>query len=340
MRPTFVDPGRQADLDRDGFVVIPFLPLDEVDHLLATFDRLGPGPGDVQKACESSFHSHDRPYKLRVDGALRPLMTPHLDTVFDRQRALPFNYIVKWPGGLSGFGLHPDLSLVDERHHRSVEVWVALTPTTELNGAIWMVPGSHRWMPTLRGIHRFPNGYEGVAKRVIDRHAVPILLEAGEAVVFDHATLHFSPPNRTDRPRVVAISDLIPEEADHIAYFGGDDGDVYAYRIDDSYWTDNSPFTLWKPPPRSSLLGKVDFEFQTMTDERLDQLVADGLATESGVAPKGALNPAKAWCHRCGEVDFEGGPTTDRWIGNVTVLCAPCRDIEATMATTPGHVGG
>lgn len=339
MRPTFFDSALQSDLDRDGFVVVPFLDADEVASLLARFDELGPGPGDVQRACESSFHSYDRDYKLRVDAALRPVMGPRLEAMFDRQRMLPFNYIVKWPGALSGFGLHPDLTLVDERRFRSVEIWCALTRTTEQNGAIWMVPGSHQWMPTLRGIHRFPTGYEGVARRVIARHSVPILLEPGEAVVFDHATLHFSPPNRTDEPRIVAINDLIPEEADQLAYFGDGEGTIRSYRIDDTYWTDNSPFTLWKPPPRSSLVEVVDFTFDTMTDERLDRLVEAGLAVESTVGSKGALNPAKAWCHRCGITDFEGAPSPSRLTGNVTVLCPSCRESEIKNAASPDHVG-
>lgn len=338
MRPTFFDADYQSDLDRDGYVIVPFLSNDEAAGLEAQFARLGPGPGDVRKACESTFHSFDRDYKLDVDAVIRSIMTPHIDTMFDRQRKLPFNFIVKWPGALGGFGLHPDLSLVDEREFRSVEIWVALTPTTTRNGAIWMVPGSHNWMPTLRGIHRFPTGYENVAQRIIERHAAPILLDAGEAVVFDHRTLHFSPPNRTAEPRLVAIADLLPEEAEHIAYFGDDEGRVGAYRIDDSYWTDNNPFTLWRPPPASSLIEWVDFEFQTMTDEQLDQLVAEGRAIESMVSPSGALNPAKAWCHRCGEVDFAGSIPPSRHTGNVTVLCPSCTEVEATMAPTPSHV--
>ena len=155
IRATFRDPELQAGLERDGYAVVPMLDAAEVASLRAAYDDLGPTPGDPHLACYSSFHSFDAHYKERVDTVVRSALDSHLARVFDRQRALPSNFIVKWPGGMSGFGLHQDSSLVDETRFRSVEVWVALEDTNETNGQLWMVPGSHRWVHTIRGIHAF-----------------------------------------------------------------------------------------------------------------------------------------------------------------------------------------
>lgn len=339
MRATFRDPALQADLERDGYVSFPMLSAEEVEQLKASFVELGNAPGDPHLACHSSFHSYDRDYKLRVDTAVRSVLAPHLERCFDRQRALPCNYIVKWPSGMSGFGLHQDLSLVDERVHRSVEVWVALDDTTPENGELWMVPGSHAWIPTLRGIHAFPSPFDTVARRIIDRHSRPVPVPRGHAVVFTHAVLHFSFPNRSAEPRMVAITDLIPEEADHLHYFGDGEGHVDAYRIDDSFWTDNSPFTLWKPPPASTKVGRVEFDFQRLTDDDLDRLVAEGRAIQDEASPRGAINAGKSWCHRCGATGF-GDRTPDRWMGNVTMLCPSCQEAELQFAASAAHVGG
>lgn len=340
MRATFRDEQLQGALERDGFATLPLLSADEVADLRRTFDALGPAPDDGRRACHSSFHSHDGAYKRDVDAAIRAALTPHLERVFDRQRALPCNFLVKWPGGMSGFGVHQDLSLVDEREHRSVEVWVALEDTGPDNGQLWMVPGSHTWVPTLRGIHTFPSAFGGVAKRLMQRHSVAVPVRAGDAVVFTHAVVHFSMPNRTERPRLVAITDLIPEEAPHIHYFGNPEGGIDIYRIDDSFWTDNSPFTLWRPPAESQRIGVVEgFEFVALTDTDLDRLVAEGRARDGVDRPAGAPNAAVTWCHRCDAVGFEA-PSPDRVMGNVTQLCPSCESVEAAYAATPSHLGG
>lgn len=338
MRATFRDPELEAQLDRDGYAVVPLLGPDEVEHLRAEFHQLGPAPGDPHLACHSSFHSFDRDYKVSVDTAVRTALGPHLESTFDRQRALPCNFIVKWPGGRSGFGLHQDLSLVDESKFRSVEVWIALDDTSPENGQLWMVPGSHRWLPgNIRGIHAFPFAFEDVARRIIDRHAVAVPVPSGHAVVFSHSTLHFSMPNRSDEPRLVAITDLIPEEAEHLHYFGDGEGHVDAYAIDEQFWIDNSPFTLWQPPPASRRVGAVDASAQSMDDVMLDVLIDEGLARDETAGPRGAINAAKPWCHRCGSTDVHA--TVDRWVGNVTLLCDSCRRVELGFASSPAHVG-
>lgn len=336
MRATFRDPDLQARLEHDGYVVVPLLSPDEVAGLRTAYADLGTAPGDPGMACHSSFHSYDPDYKTSVDHAIRAVLDRHLESVFDRQRALPCNFINKYPGGMGGFGLHQDLSLVDESRFRSVEVWIALEDTDERNGQLWMVPQSHTWLPTVRGIQSFPFAFGDASRRIIDRHGVPVPVSAGTAVVFNHATLHFSFPNRADTPRLVAITDLIPEEAEHWHYFGDGDGHVDVYAIDPSFWVENNPFTLHKPPPESERIGRVDFEPRQLTDEDLDRLVAEGRAVETDFHPRGAINAGRRWCHRCGAT--MEGEAADRWIGNITLLCDDCRAAEVAHAPTAAHV--
>jgi len=176
-----------------------------------------------------------------------------------------------------------------------------------------------------------------VTRRIIDELARPVPVPAGHAVVFNHATLHFSLPNRSDRRRLVAITDLIPEEAQHLHFFGDGEGAIDVYDIDDTFWTDNNPFTLWKPPPAAQRIGVSTAPHRALTDADLDALLESGQATVTGETPRGAPNAAKAWCHRCGSTDLDVYPP-DRWVGNVTLLCEPCRAAEASIAPSPDHV--
>jgi hypothetical protein len=338
MRSTFRDPDLQRTLERDGYATVPLLDADEVAALRGEYEKLGEAPGDPHLACHSSFHSFDRTYKQRVDDVVRAALSPHIERVFDRQRMLPCNFIVKWPGAMGGFGLHQDTTLVDETQYRSVEVWVALVDTDERNGQLWMVPGSHTWLPTLRGIHAFDFPFRNVVDRIVARHSRPVPVHAGEAVVFNHAMVHFSYPNKSDTPRLVAIADLIPEEAQHLQHFGDGNGHLEAFAIDDAFWLDNNPFTLWKPPPASASLGEVEFDYRDLTDEDLDALVADGRAIDTGTPGRGAMNAAKPWCHRCGATGFEAY-APNRFVGNVSLLCPACEQAEVGHAPSAAHVG-
>ena len=160
---------------------------------------------------------------------------------------------------------------------------------------------------------------------------MPVPLKAGEAIVFNHATLHFSYPNKSETPRLVAIVDLIPEEAKHLHYFGDEDGKVHAYEIGDDFWVDQNPFTLYKAPSNGVDLGIIEFDPPVLTDDDLDRLVAEGRAVSREAQRRGAINPGRAWCHRCGTTEgMEGSP--NRWSGNVTMLCAECKAAEPVLA--------
>ena len=80
--------------DHDAVTVLERTNLRHVDP-----DQLGPFDAAV---ADLSFISLT---------AVMEVLGPHIDRQFDRQRKLPSNFIVKWPGGMSGFGLHQDLSL-------------------------------------------------------------------------------------------------------------------------------------------------------------------------------------------------------------------------------------
>ncbi|MGN6696469.1 MAG: phytanoyl-CoA dioxygenase family protein, partial [Aquihabitans sp.] len=301
MRSTFFDEAAQASLERDGYAVIDLLDADEVARLDALYDGLGQMPADPQEACIDTFYCPDIPYKNEVDAGIGAVIGPHLDRLFDRQHVLSSRFINKWPGENSGFGLHQDISLVDEREHTSVELWCALEDTDEENGQLWVVPGSHTWRETNRGIHRIPPPFWSVAERIVARHGVPVPLQAGQAVVFNHATYHFSYANRSDRRRLVAAVDLRPEEAEHLHYLspiGRDDINVYAIR--DSFWVDVNPFNVFEEIQGCEILDTIDYEVEPITEADLDQFVLDGRAVDHPAVMLGPIKPTRPWCHRSG----------------------------------------
>ena len=122
----FLDPARQAEYDTDGYTTLPLLEPDEVQALRDVYYGLGKAPGDPERACISTFHTYDAEYKQKISDGVHGVLKPHCDEIFDDYKCLPANFLTKWPGGMSGFGLHQDLALVDETQYTSAEIWVAL----------------------------------------------------------------------------------------------------------------------------------------------------------------------------------------------------------------------
>jgi hypothetical protein len=280
-RATFLDVAHQAALERDGYVHLPFLDPDEVERLRDVYAELGPAPDDARTSCISSFHTADRDYQAAVHDRISAVLAPRLAATFDRQSTLLAQFLIKWPGDGGEIPLHQDTSLVDEAAHRSCEVWIALEDTDDDNGQLWMVPGSHGWLPTIRGIQSwFHPPFDEVETRIRERHAVSVPMAAGDAVVFDHAVLHFSLPNTTTNERLAVITDLVPDDAPLVHYFGHPDGTVEVYEVPATFWFDSDIESFGRPPAQARRHAVVDASCQPLTDEGLDRLVASGAAVD------------------------------------------------------------
>jgi len=85
-----------------------------------------------------------------------------------------------------------------------ISAWVALDDAELDNGAMWMVPGSHRWgkIQTWSGENFVdPKCEPALLPEGVEVKAEPVLVKKGE-VAFHHCmTWHCSPENKSDRPR-------------------------------------------------------------------------------------------------------------------------------------------
>ena len=110
---------------------------------------------------------------------------------------LPFT-AVKSAGGGGAFHFHQD-NQYTRFEGPGINLWIALSPMTEENGCLHMVPHSH-WVGTLPSV----KDTEG---RVHESGITPmvtrsILMEPGDCVAFTRLTLHGSGKNTTEAPRV------------------------------------------------------------------------------------------------------------------------------------------
>jgi non-heme Fe2+,alpha-ketoglutarate-dependent halogenase len=116
------------------------------------------------------------------------------------------HFFSKAPGSTDTVAWHQDAPYWPLKPHNSVTVWLAFTDVGLDNGAMKVIPGTHR-----AGLmtHK-PNAGDStnVLRFELERgsfkeeDAVSLLLEAGSISIHDDALIHGSPANRSDRWRV------------------------------------------------------------------------------------------------------------------------------------------
>ncbi|MBT3345547.1 MAG: phytanoyl-CoA dioxygenase family protein [Gemmatimonadetes bacterium] len=115
------------------------------------------------------------------------------------------NYFAKEPNSPSTVGWHQDGYYWPLSPHHSVTVWIACTDADQGNGAMEVIPGTHK-----TGLikHERSNDTDSVLTLELEQGsvrtdaAVPICLKAGEISLHDDRLIHGSPGNPSDRPRV------------------------------------------------------------------------------------------------------------------------------------------
>ena len=306
----------------------------------AVWEDVGPAPDDPRVALYFGFHSMDLAYKRAVRDALapgrrtRPVTVPSLDHVVYLAM-----FIVKWPGGDSGFGPHQDPTLVDERRFRGVSIWTPLTPTGvgadgRDNGMLHVVPGSHLLTegPRVRNIDESVVApHEQV---LMDRYGVGVPTGLGQSIVFDNRLIHYSWPNQTPASRAVLSLGMRPSEARCLLPRGCDDGRIALHEVADETWIDIAASAVADWDPGTTAIATLD------PPTPLDECVLDAARHAVGEVPDTVpgrhprvehIDPG-VFCAFCGA--SEGLETTDRsGRGRAQLVCAACRE-------RLGHVRG
>lgn len=219
-------------LEGPGYTTIPLLDAGALTRVRALWDLLAV-PADTAYYTTNVHAS--RAVARAVDLELKAIAGPRAEQALPGFTPFLAAFISK--GAHSGsVELHPDWTYTDERRHRTYLFWCPLVDTDVDNGTLGVVPGSHRWMDGLRGSGDFPNAVEAVGDQLRER-LVPVPLRAGEAIVYDAALIHGSPPNHSDWPRTAMALAVAPVGAGLVHFHRRPGGPTDGYAIDDAWYT-------------------------------------------------------------------------------------------------------
>jgi hypothetical protein len=248
---------------RDGYVITPVAPPEVLARALEVFQEYDSG---ITEGYYASIHSPDNGYKAKVDAALSEILWPHLDALLHEHRSLIAAFMVKPPTGPTVVPLHQDWNTKDESDGAGITCWIPLTPISDVEGRMRVLPGSHRYMQNLRGSPGFPAPYQQISDRIRDELTVTLDVQVGEVLIMDGRVLHTTDQNESGRMRVCAYINALPADARTLHYYLGPDGVVEAFWVDESFYTN---FHIGDRPPGEPFLTIPEYEAEEITMEDL-----------------------------------------------------------------------
>jgi hypothetical protein len=134
------------------------------------------------------------------------------------------NFFIKEAANPAFVSWHQDSTYWGLSAPEVATAWVALTPSTAANGAMAVIPGTHKQdqIPHRDTFHRhnlLTRGQE-VAVAVDETKAVPLILEPGDMSLHHVRLVHGSPPNPSGDRRIGFAIRYIPT---HIRQLAGED---------------------------------------------------------------------------------------------------------------------
>jgi hypothetical protein len=270
--PIFIDANHQSEFNENGFVVLPFYNAEEVQELLALFNRLHP---DGVTGFYTTTFMEDVDFRNEIDQAIQRIGMRSINRYFKDYKLYCGSFIVKAPGPKSELILHQDMSLVDEQKFTGTNIWSPLVDLTPENGAIEVLKKSHRIFQTYRGAS-LPDIYDGCVE-LVKSYMEPMHLQAGEALIFDQSMIHYSPPNLSQHLRPTVNTFITHRDAKiQIAYrdMENQPDKVELFAQADNFMTNFKNFgtDIFARPSIGRSLGYTEFDFPKLTPKILEHI--------------------------------------------------------------------
>jgi hypothetical protein len=275
MLKVFKDDALQEQMERNGYVVLPFYTPQEVEQLMEIFHKLHSG-GSVEGFFSSTF-SMDTNYREVANQAIIDICRRSMEEYLTDYKTFCACYLVKASDNKNALSVHQDMTLVDEQKFSGFNIWAPLINLNENNGPLQVLPGSHRIVPTLRG-STIPGIYEDTHE-YLRQYMKTLYLKAGEAVVFDQSIIHASPNNVSGELRPVTNTFFTHKDARILTcYHEKSNNKIELFEHEDSFMTEyiNFGYDIHSRPTIGTSLGYVDYDFPKLTEEQLDKLYGDG----------------------------------------------------------------
>lgn len=267
----FSDPKLQKEFHENGYVIVSFISPEQIEQLFDVYKSCY--PDGVQGFFTTTF-ANNVEHRENVNRSIREICMEQIENLFENYKILFSSFIVKAPGEDSRLIMHQDMTLVDEKQYTGINIWCPMVDLTETNGAIEVLPKSHRFYETYRG-SSIPDIYDDVKDEVISLMQ-PCYLKAGEAIIFDQSIIHNSPPNLSDIERPTINTFVAHKDARiKICYWDkesfGNNIEIFEQEDDFLEKFENFGHNIFSRPTIGKSLGLFPYDFPKLTVDQIER---------------------------------------------------------------------
>lgn len=259
MKPLFVNTHFQKQLDHNGFVKMPLLNHDKVSAILQLSQHYFANHNS-QTGFRSTSDTLNRSLIHNINLELRKIVLPAFEKHLQHFNLVLSTFLIKDMGVNTAQPPHEDWTYTDEQHFFSCNAWIALQDVDIANGCMWFIPKSHLLMHTLRASPNHPWAYAKCIS-AMEKFKVYMPIKAGECLVFFHKTIHGSPPNFSNKPRIAVGNCIIENNAPLYHYYYHNNASLVQYHLHNDDYID-----LNKNLPPASYIKKenVHYDFSQL----------------------------------------------------------------------------
>ncbi|OWY20990.1 hypothetical protein C7N43_00695 [Sphingobacteriales bacterium UPWRP_1] len=265
-RRVFKNDEHQQRFEADGYIILPIPDTQVIEELLQLYYTTNSG---IHEGFYASLYSNNTTYKTTVDEGVRNICGQLPNLYLDSYRPLGGTFLVKQSGETSNLTVHQDWTIVDETIYTSVNFWLPLMDITSNNGPFMAMKGSHLLFDVLRGSPHFPSPLDGLRDTINKNYLTELKVQKGEVLFHDHRLVHASPPNLTNKPRIVAGMLLIPHEAQALHHYYNSNHIIEVFEIDDHFY---SHFNIGSRPNYPKIKEIENYVFPTLNPVQLKNL--------------------------------------------------------------------
>lgn len=302
----FKNEEHQQLFNQQGFILLPFLTPEEVEHLDKLFDALHP---DINNSgFFSGSYSSDIEYKKKASDEIVKVFSRAYSELFIDYAPFGGAFLYKVPGTNSELAAHQDWTIVDEIKNIALNCWVPLCDVTKENGALSILPGSHYDNFNVIRAPTLPFFFSGNDDLVLEQ-LVPMEVKAGTAVILNQSVIHYSPPNQSNKIRKAITAGVKSAGAQmYFHYKVPDKEELEVFEMDDDFLISFKNFgnDIGQRPYLGKSIGFMPYRFPLLKRDEVTATIQQ-MKTGAGfemTQPKVAVMPAKNFWQKLKEKVF------------------------------------